>query len=154
MGWIARLDLQPHPEGGWFRRIYTASGEIATSGGSRPLATSIYYLLAGAQRSGKLHRNRSDILHFLIDGGPVDYFTLAPDGELSATTLGPSLRHLCVPGGHWKASRLAEDAGHALVAEVVVPGFDFADHEYASEGGVRRLAPGLVETLRCFLSGQ
>ena len=35
-----------------------------------------------------------------------------------------------MPGGVWKASVLHEPADHALVSEVVTPGFDYQDHEF------------------------
>lgn len=150
--WIERLGLAPHPEGGWFRRIYTAPGSVASPGGERPTATSIYYLLAGAQRLGRLHRNRSDILHFLIDGGPVDYLVADAGGNLHRHRLGSAGdRHLLVCGGDWKASELVDDATHALIAEVVTPGFDYADHEFASAARLRHEHPQLFSALQRFV---
>lgn len=149
--WQTELGLVPHGEGGYFRRIYTAPAETTTAQGPRPAATSIYYLLDAAQPSGLLHRNRSDILHFLIDGGPVEYVTVDPDGTLNRALLGPDdERFLLVPGGHWKASRLVGDARHALVAEVVTPGFDYADHEFAT-ARVLTEHPELADELREFV---
>ena len=49
--WIAKLQLIPHPEGGYFREIYRAEGVIAQPSlpirynGGRAYATTIYYLL-------------------------------------------------------------------------------------------------------------
>ena len=70
--WIAHLQLMPHPEGGYFRRTYTAEWSIPAEvlpnrGGARPVATAIDYLLKGSQRS-RLHRLKSDELwHFHAD---------------------------------------------------------------------------------------
>lgn len=129
--WIARLQLEPHPEGGWFRRLYTGPTLHETAHGPRPLATSIWYLLADDQRLGRLHRNRSDILHFLIDGGPVDY-VLVEDGALRRLRLSADgERQFTARGGVWKGSQLAPEASHVLIAEVVTPGFDYADHRFA-----------------------
>lgn len=154
--WVARLGLELHPEGGYFRRIYTAAATLATASGERPLASSIYYLLDRAQPLGRLHRNRSDILHFLIDGGPVEYQLLGADGHLRRVRLGPALdsRHLLVEGGCWKASRLIEGATHALVAEVVTPGFDYADHQFCCEAQLSREHPQHLEALRQFLASR
>ena len=151
--WISRLDLEVHPEGGYFRRIYTATPVHAGASGERPLATSIYYLLDQAAPRGFLHRNRSDILHFFLDGGPVEYLLLASDGTLRRERLGSGVhdaRFLLVPGGCWKASQLIEGATHALVAEVVTPGFDYADHQFASLDDLRREHPRHVEELAAF----
>ncbi|WP_042372289.1 cupin domain-containing protein [Streptacidiphilus neutrinimicus] len=147
---IEALGLEPHPEGGYFRRIYTSPHAYAAAGGTRPTATSIYYLMTAERPCGRLHRNRSDILHFFLEGDPVEYHTVDADGRLGVRVLGDAEeRHLLVPGGWWKASRLPDGARHALVAEVVTPGFDFADHEFASEAD---LPPGLRDGLRQFLA--
>lgn len=131
--WIDRLQLAPHPEGGYFRRIHTDSLAVETADGERQRLSSIHYLLTRDQPVGCLHSNRSTILHYLQHGGPVDYCLLSPAGELREVRLGYAegqALFLPVAPGVWKASRLADGADHALVAEVVVPGFDPADHVY------------------------
>ena len=151
--WIGRLGLEPHPEGGYFKRIYTAAAAYATAAGERPLATSIYYLLDRSQPLGRMHRNRSDILHFFLDGGPVEYVLLTASGELCRVRLGGGehSRFLLVPGGCWKASQLIDGATQALVAEVVTPGFDYADHQFLGEEQLLREHPEHHEVLRPFL---
>ncbi|MDT9685914.1 cupin domain-containing protein [Streptomyces sp. TRM76323] len=149
--WRRRLGLEAHPEGGFFRRIYTSPHTTRTAGGPRPTATSIHYLLTRDEPRGRLHRNRSDILHFLLDGGPVEYVTLTPDGVLERVTLRAGDRHfLAVPGRVWKGSRLVGGAAHALVAEVVTPGFDHADHRFAVREDFAHL-PALRADLAPFL---
>ena len=72
--WIERLDLQPHPEGGWYRQTYRASlmlphAALPGYGGDRAASTAIYFLLAGDQFSA-LHRLRSDeVWHFVTGEG-------------------------------------------------------------------------------------
>lgn len=152
--WIPRLGLQRHPEGGWYRRIYTAETSVETPQGTRPLATSIHYLLDRDEPIGRLHRNRSGILHFLQHGGPVEYLVVAPAGVLERTVLGfgaAEALSLHVPGGCWKASRLLDPARHALVSEVVAPGFDFADHRFIDRATVLREHPQHLAALAPFL---
>ncbi|GAC1628504.1 MAG: cupin domain-containing protein [Nevskia sp.] len=147
---MQRLGLEAHPEGGWFRRIHTDARLIETPQGPRAAVTSIHYLLTRAQPLGRLHRNRSDILHFLQDGGPVEYTLLDEHGVLRRVVLGRDAGQslfLHVPGGVWKASRLIAEASHALVSEVVTPGFDFADHEFG-EAGLLDRHPQHREALR------
>jgi uncharacterized protein len=152
--WIAKLGLQAHPEGGYFKRIYTAAARHRTVASERPLATSIYYLLDRSQPLGFMHRNRSDILHFFLDGGPLEYVLLAENGELQRERLGKEAadsRFLLVPGGCWKASQLIDGARHALVAEVVAPGFDDADHQFLGVDQLLRAYPQHFDALLPFL---
>lgn len=131
--WTRRLHLAPHPEGGTFRRIYTDQRAHPTLAGNRPLATSIHYLLSRASPIGRLHRNRSTILHFLQHGGPVEYILLPEPGVCRRVIMGFDAGQevfLEVPGGCWKACRLLDEAAHALVSEVVVPGFDGVDQQF------------------------
>jgi predicted cupin superfamily sugar epimerase len=154
--WITKLGLEKHPEGGYFKRIYTAAAAHLAAGGERPLATSIYYLLERSEPLGRMHRNRSDILHFYLDGGPLEYLLLEPNGELRRVRLGGDgdSHFLLVPGGCWKASHLLGEATQALVAEVVTPGFDYADHQFLDETQLRREHPQHVEALRPFLRSE
>ncbi|MFZ8466590.1 cupin domain-containing protein, partial [Staphylococcus aureus] len=39
------LDLEAHPEGGWFRRMWTGTYAVDAPAGARPAATLIHYLL-------------------------------------------------------------------------------------------------------------
>ena len=139
---IARLGLERHPEGGWFKRIHTSEQVVDTASGARARVTSIHYLLTTDEPLGRLHRNRSDILHYLQGGGPVEYLLLdEASGELRSVTLGHAPGQqlfLFVPGGVWKASRLIGAARHALVSEAVVPGFDFADHAFGDAALLER----------------
>lgn len=141
--WVQRLNLAPHPEGGWFRRIYTATA-----------ASSIHYLLDRASPVGHLHRNGSTILHYLQDGGPVEYSLLNADGVLRRVVLGQANGEevfLHVPGGVWKASRLAADASHALVSEVVLPAWQAEDHEFMSREQLLRDFPQHQARLLAFI---
>jgi predicted cupin superfamily sugar epimerase len=142
--WIAALELAPHPEGGHFRRIWTAPGAVATPAGERPRTSAIYYLLTAASPVGRFHRNASEILHVLVAGGPVDYSFIDPHGAWHEHTLTRAPRpalHLVCPGEWWKGTHLRPGVDHALVVESVSPGFDYADHTMADHDLFMRLFP-------------
>ncbi|MFG2617025.1 cupin domain-containing protein [Streptomyces sp. NPDC048507] len=131
--WIDALGLEPHVEGGYFRRTFQSDHRptIATPHGDRYTLTSIHYLLTKGSPVGHWHLNRSDILHFHHHGDPVTYHLIHPDGRHTTAVLGQDpgrgeLLTLAVPGGVWKASHLAA-GDHGLISEAVAPGFDFAD---------------------------
>ena len=54
------LDLEPHPEGGWFRQTWASPVAITLPDGRvRPTATLIYFLLPAGEASA-WHRVSSD----------------------------------------------------------------------------------------------
>jgi predicted cupin superfamily sugar epimerase len=130
-----QLDLQPHPEGGWFRETWRSPVSFRPQGyrGQRNAATAIYFLLHPGERS-RWHVVRSDELWLWHSGGPL---TLRLGGtgdepaDADAVVLGGDLDagqqpQALVPGGVWQS---AAPAGQepVLVSCVVAPGFDFAD---------------------------
>ncbi|HET54285.1 MAG TPA: hypothetical protein ENN33_03600, partial [Ignavibacteria bacterium] len=62
---VKRLDLQPHPEGGYFKEVYRSNELIKAEGlperysSERCFGTSIYYMLEGEQFSA-FHKLQSD----------------------------------------------------------------------------------------------
>ncbi len=155
---IDQLQLEPHLEGGYYRRIYASDECVGTVAGQRPLMSSILYLLTADSPVGHLHCNRSDIVHFFLQGGRLEYtlFNAAlPDaesGKLEKVTLGMGgcsgqNNHLVVPGGIWKASQLIEGE-YALISEAVTPGFDYADMQLAQLEDFRRDHTAWFDTLR------
>ena len=130
---IDRLGLEPHIEGGWYRRIFEATHRpaIVTDAGARLALTAIHYMLTDDNPIGHWHLNRSDILHFFHAGDPIDYYLLDSQHGLRRFTLGPNLdagHQLClvVQGGTWKAACLSAGP-FGLLSEAVSPGFDYED---------------------------
>ena len=135
------LDLEPHPEGGYYREVYRSRDTISASAlperypGERSAGTAIYYLLT-ADTFSALHRLRSDeVLHSYL-GVPVTAFLLYPDGAAETQRLGRDLRagqtpQLVVPGGVWFGLFVEADEGYALTGTTVCPGFEFEDFELA-----------------------
>lgn len=150
---IQQLQLEPHVEGGYYRRSYQSEKSVeAPQQGLRYLMTSIYYLLTSDSPIGHLHRNQSDIIHYYHCGDPIDYWLISPGGELQQFTLGHNLManqllQLHVPGGYWKASRL-QGGEYGLISEAVTPGFDYQDMELAEEGTIKTLYPGLWDLVK------
>ncbi len=123
------FDLEPHPEGGWFRRLWAAPVVVTPDGyaGARPTATAIHYVLAPGEHSG-WHRVRSDELWLWQRGGPVSvWLSEGPDGGVEHR-LGPDDGlSVLVPGGTWQRAEPGD--AEVLVTCVVSPGFDYADWE-------------------------
>lgn len=156
--WITTLQLQPHPEGGYFRETYRATEKLAAAhapprfGGARSHSTAIYFLLEAGQFSA-FHRIKSDEVWHFYDGGPLEIFDLHPDGTLTLHRLGrdPSHHYLpqaVVPAGHWFASRPAPGSPFALVGCTVAPGFDFEDFELARAETLTHTYPAHAALMR------
>jgi len=149
--WIYHLNLEPHPEGGWYRQTYRAPLTLPHSalpgyGGDRAASSAIYFLLEGDQFSA-FHRLRSDeVWHFYAGSGLVVH-VITPDGEYQQLLLGSNAAvpqqlqeaerlqadqfQAVVPAGCWFGSSPRQPDTVALVGCTVAPGFDFADFEMA-----------------------
>ena len=137
--WIEKLQLAPHPEGGYFRQTYRSEVVIAREAlpagfsGARAVSTAIYFLLEGENFSA-FHRLRSDeVWHFYV-GEPLIVHVMDADGKYSRILLGDDpeagqVLQAVVRAGSWFASHVADWKGFAVVGCTVAPGFDFTDFE-------------------------
>lgn len=136
-----RLGLAPHPEGGWYRETWRSDLTLAAAalpagyGGDRSAGTAVTYLLAAGESSA-WHRVRSTEL-WLWQGGDAVTLRLGGSGPRpepeEGVVIGPDadagqVLQAVVGAGVWQAAAPATGAD-ALVACLVVPGFDFADFE-------------------------
>jgi len=89
--WITKLQLEPHVEGGYFRRTYQSDyTHKATPYAITPryLMTSIFYMFTDEIPINYMHVNRSDIMHYFHTGSPLTYLIVYPDGQLERVRLG------------------------------------------------------------------
>jgi len=151
---VARLNLAPHPERGYFVETYRASTAVtaATHDGPRAAATAIYFLIVADAPATFLHRLLSDETFHLYEGGPLDLLLLAPDGGAAVKRLGLNLAagerpQLTVPAGTWFGTELASGASHCLVGCTVAPGFEFADFELAEGPELAARYPAVADRI-------
>jgi predicted cupin superfamily sugar epimerase len=131
------LDLEPHAEGGWFRRMWTGGYAVETPAGERPAATCIHYLLTPGEESA-WHVVTSDEV-WLWHGPGKLALSFGGSGETPAldhtVVLGSDLAagdrlQVTVPAGVWQAARLVADE-EVVVSCLVSPGFSFEDWRLA-----------------------
>lgn len=121
---IDKLDLLPHVEGGYYRRLHTA----ASDHGERPSLTAIHYLLSEGQRSAWHMVDADEVWHF-AEGEPLELFVYYPAEarlerrRLGAINDGCSPMHV-VPAHTWQAARPL--GKYSLMTCIVAPGFEFA----------------------------
>lgn len=135
--WIDHLNLQPHPEGGYYKEIFRSTNEVTRAGATieKQACTSIYYLLEGRDFSG-FHRLASDELWYFHKGAPLHIHVINHEGthttiELSDNSTG-NLQAV-IPPNTWFAAQIPSANGFALVSCAVAPGFDFAEFEMAKK---------------------
>ena len=132
--WINQLALEPHPEGGFYKRIYASDHKIETASGQRPVVTSIHYLLEHGDFSA-WHRIKSDELWYYHAGQSLTIHVLHPTGQLESKILNERNLMQAVPAKAWFCAELTnsqespQTQPYVLVSCVVAPGFDFEDFE-------------------------
>jgi len=152
---IQTLGMLVHPEGGYYvetdRDPLRIANPFRTSDdddddATRAASTSIYYLLTPTNPTGHFHRNKGRTIHTLHSGRGVYVIIHADEvhsghkARVETFVVGHNLAkgerlQWLVEGGKFKASFLLPDSGTAdsgglLISETVVPGFEFADHDF------------------------
>jgi predicted cupin superfamily sugar epimerase len=163
---IEKLNLQPHPEGGYFAETYrsdisvTFTPKEGLGGGEVPgpldrsASTAIYFLVCPGKVS-RLHRILSDeVWHFYL-GGPLNVVTLDINepSHYKITTLGSDILdteqqvQFTVPANTWFGCFPGENSEFSLVGCTVAPGFDFVDFELASRSKLLEEFPNAKDVI-------
>lgn len=149
---IQKLTLEPHPEGGYYRRTYESSEILLTDRGRRPAMTSILYLLPGGDRS-RWHRIRSNERWLHHSGGVLEVVHFAagsPQFQRLGSAEDLQMPYIDVPADCWFAARPLSPGGYVLASCVVCPGFDFSDFEIANLGTLLKAYPAHAELILRF----
>ncbi len=134
---VAKYQLIPHPEGGYYKETYRSVLQVTDADGNqRPASTAIYFLLSFSDFSA-FHRLTSVEMWHHYDGDAVVIHTISPDGMYEPLYLGHDEQgghrfQAMVRAGYWFASEVTEGGTYALVGCTVSPGFDFRYFELAS----------------------
>ena len=127
--WIKELNLEAHPEGGFYLRTEESEETITRQNKTRKLYTSIYFVLTEESPS-HFHQLTADEIWYYHDGEPLTVHCIYEDGTYEAVKVGKDTQkgerpHFNVPAGTIFGSTVEKD--YSLVSCVVVPGFDFED---------------------------
>ncbi|CAI7853440.1 unnamed protein product [Closterium sp. NIES-54] len=178
---VTRLNLQPHPEGGFYAetfrdtRVQLSLENLPPGEGfkvGRPVSTCIYFLLPTGSVS-HLHRMPSSEIFHHYAGDPLTIVEIEDDGSIRKTTIGPDLaagqlfHHIIKPNVWFGAfptldfdaalKRTARDAGaadtqYSLVGCTVAPAFEFADFELANRADLVAKFPHLADIISILTS--
>ena len=148
---VKKLDLSPHPEGGYYKETYRCKEEISEDNlskyfsGVRSVSTAIYFLLKSDNFSAFHKINQDEIWHF-HEGSSIIIHQISPEGNYSNCTLGADIvnnekfQHV-VPAGYWFSAAVTEKNSYGLVGCTVAPGFDFDDFVLAKRKDLIQLFP-------------
>jgi uncharacterized protein len=132
---IASLQLQRHPEGGWYRETWRQPSAALERGH----ASAILFLLEQGQKS-HWHRIDASEMWIFNAGAPLTLSIARGDeGEErlpdvilgSDVAAGQQVQHLYRPR-EWQAAHAVH--GWVLVSCIVAPGFEFAGFDLAAPG--------------------
>jgi len=148
---INQYNLQPHPEGGWYKETYRSAESIPANAlpdrflGDRAFSTAIYFLLE-QQNFSAFHKIKSDECWHFYAGDPLLIYVINQDGKLNIIHLGNEaekgqLFQYVVPANCWFASTPADGSKFCFVGCTVSPAFDFKDFELADVSKLSALYP-------------
>jgi len=128
---VERLELAPHPEGGWYRETWR--GEPGPDG--RAVGTAIYFAVSSSSPS-RLHRvDAVEAFHWYA-GDAVEQLVVESTGAADVRAIGPDVTNgerpqAIVPAGAWQGLHVPAAGGWALLGCTVAPGFEFDGFELA-----------------------
>lgn len=158
--WLDKLELEPHPEGGYFKEIYRSEDIIKKSalkdrfGGDRVYYTSIYFLITSDNHS-KFHKVMADELWHFLYGSPIKMHFIDKHGRDYIVNLGIDLENgeqptFAVPHETWMAAEVTEKDSYALVGCTTAPGFEFDDFVMADKKDLIKKYPELKDIINKF----
>jgi predicted cupin superfamily sugar epimerase len=142
--------------------LHDAVSELATSNeqsATRHASTTIFYLMSPGSPVGYFHRNKGRTVHTLhwgrgryvvIHADEVSEPGVSDKARIETFTVGHDIAkgeklQWIIQGGKFMASVLLPEPGEeeskagCLISETVIPGFEYADHDFMTAEGLERL---------------
>lgn len=146
---VEHFQLQPHPEGGYYKETYRSEEKISSGENNFPngrnYSTAIYFLIEKNNFSA-FHRIKSDEIWHFYEGDALEVIEIDLQGNLIRTQVGRDLANgqifqYTVKAGHWFGSRVLKGGEFSFVGCTVSPGFDFNDFELATRSELVKVFP-------------
>ncbi|WP_324282412.1 cupin domain-containing protein [Cyanobacterium aponinum UTEX 3221] len=149
--WIDKLDLQKHPEGGYYRENYRCldmvnnDNFLSKYNGARNASTAIYYLLLNDEFSA-FHLLKSDEIFHFYSGSSLDVHIINSQGDYQLIKLGNNpeeneVLQLVIPQNSWFAAAVSQPNSYSLIGCTVAPGFDFNDFTLGKKEDLLKIFP-------------
>lgn len=159
--WKNKLNLEDHPEGGFFSEFYRSQGFIPKEvlperfSDKRNYSTAIYFLITSTNNS-KFHKINADEMWHFYYGSPVKIHLIDLDGNYSYELLGLDLDKgqlpaVVIPHQTWMAAETIDDDSYSLVGCTSAPGFDYADFVMATKNELLELNSEIKDIIQKFI---
>ena len=136
-----KLNLEPIPvEGGYYASTFRSPDTIESptrlGGGSRKVASTIYFMLY--KDFNTMHRMRTNEIWCYHGGATLTLYELKNDGTLITHKLGNVLEakenqpQVVIEAFSWMAAELTNENDYVLVTCCVAPGWEPTDYEFAN----------------------
>ncbi len=139
---IEKLQLEPHPEGGYYRQLFgnDDTGEKAIS--------TIYYMLTNSDISAFHRLHGVTEIWYYHAGEPLDLFVIDTKGDLSVHHLSPDgeMQVVILPE-QWFAAEIPSKKGFCLVGCAVAPAFSFENFELGHKDTLLQQFPQYAELI-------
>lgn len=154
---ITALDLKPNQTCGYVRVTYVSDHVLddalpAPLGGSRPLGSALYFLVA-PEAPVRLHRISNDQLYHYYSGDPLELLMLHADGSSEQHVVGPNIMggqvvQLLIPGGTFHTARVR--GSWFLGGSTEWPGVVPADVELGDADALATRHPDVAELIHTY----
>lgn len=139
---IEKLQLEPHPEGGYYRQLYGNDGT-----GKKAIST-IYYMLTGDDKSAFHRLHDVTEIWYYHAGEPLNIYVIDAEGHLTIHHLSPDGEmQVVIYPEQWFAAEIPSKKGFCLVGCAVAPAFSFENFELGQKDALRLQYPQYAELI-------
>lgn len=158
--WIEKLQLQKHPEGGYYKENYRSDEIIKKESlperfnDERNFSTAIYFLLEKNDVS-MFHILKSDEIWHFYKGTSLTIYVIDKNGKLEKIFVGDNpergeVLQAVIKKGNWFAAKINNPDSFALIGCTVSPGFNFNDFELGERNNLLKLFPNHLDIIKMF----
>jgi len=139
---IEKLQLEPHPEGGYYRQLY---GNDAS--GKKDIST-IYYMLTDSDKSAFHRLHDVTEIWYYHAGELLNIYVIDTEGNLTVHQLSPeSEMQVIILPEQWFAAEIPSKQGYCLVGCAVAPAFSFENFELGKKEALMQQYPQYAELI-------
>ena len=139
---IEKLQLVPHPEGGYYRQLF-GNDDM----GKKDIST-IYYMLTDSDISAFHRLHDVTEIWYYHAGEPLNLYVIDAEGNLNVHHLSPDGEmQVVIHPEQWFAAEIPSKKGFCLLGCAVAPAFSFENFELGNKDILTRQFPQYAELI-------